>query len=58
VVLTGLLGLAPQPPLQAQSLPEIRVPILASGVTSVLQVVANERHLDRAHGFRFKTSAP
>jgi NitT/TauT family transport system substrate-binding protein len=58
VVLTGILGLAPQPPLQAQSLPVIRVPILASGITSVLQVVSNERHLDRAHGFQFKTSAP
>jgi NitT/TauT family transport system substrate-binding protein len=57
-MLTGILGLAPQPPLWAQTLPEIRVPILASGITSVLQVVANERHLDRAHGFKFKTSPP
>jgi NitT/TauT family transport system substrate-binding protein len=57
-VLTGIVGLAPQPPVRAQPLPEIRVPILASGITSVLQVVANERHLDAAHGFRFKTSTP
>lgn len=56
--LCGALVLAPQAPIGAQPLPEIRVPVLASGITSVLQIVVNERHLDRAHGFRFKTSPP
>lgn len=45
-------------PMWAQTLPEVRVPVLASGITSVIQVVADDRHLDQAHGFRFKASPP
>lgn len=56
------LVLAPAPlgavPIGAQTLPEVRVPVLASGVTSVIQVVAEARGADRAHGFRFKTAPP
>lgn len=48
----------PPPSSWAQGLPQVRVPVLASGITSVIQVVAEARHLDQSHGFRFVSSPP
>ncbi len=58
LVLCAALIPAAHAPTWAQPLPQVRVPILASGITSVIQVVADARHLDQAHGFRFKVSPP
>ncbi|MEW6047183.1 MAG: PhnD/SsuA/transferrin family substrate-binding protein [Bacillota bacterium] len=44
--------------VSAQSLPVVRAPVLASGVTAVIQALAEAKGFDRAHGFRFESSAP
>jgi NitT/TauT family transport system substrate-binding protein len=58
LVVLGALAIPPSRASWGQGLPEVRVPVLASGITSVIQVVAEARHFDRAHGFRFVSSPP